>query len=82
MSNGSQIAAADLGLEAPAGTSARIEAMSLEDVERFLIQKALERFDGNVSQAAAALGLSRGALYRRLERYGLGHGDEEQANDE
>jgi DNA-binding NtrC family response regulator len=82
MSNGSQIAAADLGLEAPTGTSARIEAMSLEDVERFLIQKALERFDGNVSQAAAALGLSRGALYRRLERYGLDHGHEEQANDE
>jgi DNA-binding NtrC family response regulator len=76
MANGTVIAAADLGLEAPAGSSARLEDMSLEDVERFLIQKALTRFEGNVSQAAGALGLSRGALYRRLERYGLDHGDE------
>ena len=37
----------------------------------FLIKKALARFDGNVSRAADALGLSRSALYRRLQRYGL-----------
>ena len=36
-----------------------------------LIRKALQRFQGNVSQAAEALGLSRGALYRRMEKYGL-----------
>ena len=45
--------------------------MSLEDVEAFLIKKALQRHDGNVSRAADALGLSRSALYRRLQRYGL-----------
>jgi DNA-binding NtrC family response regulator len=45
--------------------------MSLEEVESFLIKKALARFDGNVSRAAEALGLSRSALYRRLQRYGL-----------
>jgi transcriptional regulator of acetoin/glycerol metabolism len=45
--------------------------MSLEDVEALLIKKALSRFDGNVSHAANALGLSRSALYRRLQRYGL-----------
>jgi transcriptional regulator of acetoin/glycerol metabolism len=45
--------------------------MPLEDVERLLIQKALRRHEGNVSQAAEALGLSRSALYRRLQRYGL-----------
>jgi DNA-binding NtrC family response regulator len=45
--------------------------MSLEEVERVLIQKALARFEGNVSRAADALGLSRSALYRRLQRYGL-----------
>jgi DNA-binding NtrC family response regulator len=78
MTNSSLIGAADLGLEPPTQSSARVEDMSLEDVERFLIQKALERFDGNVSQAAAALGLSRGALYRRLERYGLDHGEHAQ----
>jgi DNA-binding NtrC family response regulator len=49
----------------------RLEDMSLEDVERFLIRKTLARYDGNVSRAAGALGLSRSALYRRLQRYGL-----------
>ena len=48
-----------------------IEEMSLEDVEAFLIKKALARYDGNVSRAAEALGLSRSALYRRLQRFGL-----------
>jgi transcriptional regulator of acetoin/glycerol metabolism len=45
--------------------------MSLEEVERVLIQKALTRFEGNVSAAAKALGLSRSALYRRLQRHSL-----------
>ena len=45
--------------------------MSIEEVEAFLIKKALARFNGNVSQAAGALGLSRSALYRRLQRYGM-----------
>ena len=45
--------------------------MSLEEVERVLITKALARYDGNVSHAAQALGLSRSALYRRLQRHGL-----------
>jgi transcriptional regulator of acetoin/glycerol metabolism len=45
--------------------------MSLEEVESHLIRKTLARFDGNVNLAAEALGLSRSALYRRLQRYGL-----------
>jgi DNA-binding NtrC family response regulator len=45
--------------------------MSLEDVESLLISKALARYSGNVSQAAEALGLSRGTFYRRMEKYGL-----------
>jgi transcriptional regulator of acetoin/glycerol metabolism len=45
--------------------------MSLEEVEGFLIKKAMGRYDGNVSQAAKALGLSRSALYRRLQHHGL-----------
>ncbi len=49
----------------------RLEDMSLEEVEAFLIKKALARYNGNVSHAANALGLSRSALYRRLQRYGL-----------
>jgi DNA-binding NtrC family response regulator len=61
----------DLALRAAGHSQARLEDMSLEDVEAFLIKKALARYAGNVSQAANALGLSRSALYRRLQRYGL-----------
>ncbi|MGH9423499.1 MAG: helix-turn-helix domain-containing protein, partial [Thermoanaerobaculia bacterium] len=45
--------------------------MSIEEVEALLIRKALVRYEGNVSRAAGALGLSRSALYRRIQRYGL-----------
>jgi DNA-binding NtrC family response regulator len=62
---------ADLALRSGSPGSARLEEMSLEEVEAFLIKKALARYNGNVSHAANALGLSRSALYRRLERYGL-----------
>src|SRR5580698_7147382 len=61
----------DLALRATSISSGRLEDMSLEEVESFLIKKALARYNGNVSHAANALGLSRSALYRRLERYGL-----------
>src|SRR2546426_5513618 len=71
MSRGSAVRAEELGLRpAPEGPP-RLDDMSLEEVECFLIKKALARFEGNVSRAADALGLSRSALYRRLQRYGL-----------
>jgi DNA-binding NtrC family response regulator len=66
-----QIQTADLGLVPQRGQSQNLEELSLEAVESILIRKALQRFQGNVSQAAEALGLSRGALYRRMEKYGL-----------
>jgi DNA-binding NtrC family response regulator len=65
------IRAQDLALRTSTAGPTRLEDMSLEDVEAFLIKKALARYGGNVSQAANALGLSRSALYRRLQRYGL-----------
>jgi DNA-binding NtrC family response regulator len=71
MAQGHQIQARDLGLRATKDAAARIEDMSLEEVEGFLIRKALARYGGNVSHAARALGLSRSALYRRLQRFGL-----------
>ena len=71
MAQDATIRAADLGLRAGRDGAPRLEDMSLEEVEALLIKKALARFDGNVSQAANALGLSRSALYRRLQRYGL-----------
>jgi len=66
-----EIDPADLALMAPSDGAAQLEAMTLEDVERLLVQKALARSGGSVSDAAKALGLSRSALYRRLERFGM-----------
>ena len=71
MARGQLITAADMGLNAEAGGQRGLEGMSLDEVESYLIKKTLARFDGNVGQAAEALGLSRSALYRRLQRYGL-----------
>jgi DNA-binding NtrC family response regulator len=71
MTLGPVVRAADLSLKPSRDASSRLEDMSLEDVEAFLVKKAMARFDGNVSHAAEALGLSRSALYRRLQRYGL-----------
>jgi DNA-binding NtrC family response regulator len=65
------IRASELGLRATRDGGSRVEEMSLEEVEGFLIKKAMARYDGNVSQAAKALGLSRSALYRRLQHHGL-----------
>ena len=72
MSDGDTIRADHLGFAREQREAARsIDDMSLEEVERTLIDKAMRRFDGNVSRAAEALGLSRSALYRRLEKYRL-----------
>jgi DNA-binding NtrC family response regulator len=71
MCRGTEIQVADLGLNAQRPQGQNLDELSLEAVEGILIRKALQRFQGNVSQAAEALGLSRGALYRRMEKYGL-----------
>jgi DNA-binding NtrC family response regulator len=71
MAQGPQIKTSDLGLTSARDDSPRLEDMSLEEVEAFLIKKALARSDGNARRAAEALGLSRSAFYRRLQQYGL-----------
>jgi DNA-binding NtrC family response regulator len=71
MATGARLHAADLGLRRAAEGTPRLEEMSLEEVERWLIQKTLARADGNVNRAAEALGLSRSAMYRRLQKLGL-----------
>jgi DNA-binding NtrC family response regulator len=71
MSRGMQIKTNDLGLTSLPDGSPRLEEMSLEEVESFLIKKALARNDGNARKAAESLGLSRSAFYRRLQHYGL-----------
>ncbi len=69
---GPRIQNAEIGLGLrEAGGPAAFEKLTLDEVERELIRRALKRHDGNVSEAAKTLGLSRSALYRRLERHGL-----------
>ncbi len=65
------IRATDLGLRGGRDGLSRLDDMSLDEVELLLIKKAMERFNGNVSQAARGLGLSRSALYRRLQHHKL-----------
>jgi DNA-binding NtrC family response regulator len=81
LSAGDTIGPDDLGLGAGSSAAPRPAAapaafpfddVTLEEAERILIERALARASGNVSEAAARLGLSRSALYRRLARFGLG----------
>jgi DNA-binding NtrC family response regulator len=71
IAQGEVIRPADLGLRSGTESGGRLEEMNLEEVEHWLIKKALARFDGNANQAAEALGLSRSAFYRRMSKYGL-----------
>ncbi|MBT8402981.1 MAG: sigma-54 dependent transcriptional regulator [Gemmatimonadetes bacterium] len=72
MARGSEISVSDLTLRRRGDDgSESLEELTLDEAERLLIEKALERNGGNVSRAADALGLSRSALYRRLQRYDL-----------
>ena len=66
-----EIEATDLMLRPRGEIASRVEEMTLEEAERYLIQKALARATGNATEAARALGLSRSAFYRRLQHFGL-----------
>ncbi|WP_291981106.1 sigma-54 dependent transcriptional regulator [Luteitalea sp.] len=71
MTEGVRIAPAALALHPSRDGGPRIDDMSLEEVEAYLVRKALDRHGRNVNAAADALGLSRSALYRRMQRFGL-----------
>jgi len=71
LANGPQVTAADLRLSAARAVAPALEDMSLEDAERALIRSALRRHGGNAQAAAEALGLSRSAMYRRLDKLGI-----------
>ena len=71
LAGGEEIGAADLRLSAAKSGPPSLEEMSLEDAERALIRSAIRRNSGSVQAAAEALGLSRSAMYRRLEKLGL-----------
>lgn len=77
LSSGDEIRVSDLGLMSSASTADEtrsgpsLDDMSLEDVEKYLIQRTLKRNGGNATKTAEELGLSRSAFYRRLSRFGL-----------
>ena len=71
LSRGEEIEPANLAIATGKSAPQSFENMSIDDVEALLIRKVLRRCDGNISQAAESLGLSRAALYRRIEKYGL-----------
>jgi DNA-binding NtrC family response regulator len=71
MTRGARIDVGDLALRRREEGSVQLEELTLDEAERVLIEKALARHEGNVSRAADALGLSRSALYRRLQRHDL-----------
>jgi two-component system NtrC family response regulator len=60
--------------EAPRPAGMGVDGMTLEAVERRMIVNMLGQHQGNISRVAKALGLSRAALYRRLEKHGLAPG--------
>jgi len=69
MASADRVRVHDLALRR-ASEPVRLDELSLEQVESLLVRKAMDRYGGNVSRAAQALGLSRSALYRRLEKHG------------
>ena len=72
MAHGDRITARDLGLQGRAEPGrATEEEMTLEEAEKAFIRKVLARHEGNVLAAAEQLGMSRSALYRRIQQYGL-----------
>lgn len=71
MAQAEVVRASDLGLEPKLESVPRFEGMTLEEAECLLIKKAMSRFGGDISKASRALGLSRSALYRRLEKYDI-----------
>ena len=69
MADGNEICRRDLGL-VPAQCNDDFMQLTLEEAEKLLIANALDSEQGNVLAAAEKLGISRAALYRRLEKYG------------
>jgi DNA-binding NtrC family response regulator len=59
----------DLGLQSSERSAPNFETMTLEQMERWAVRRAMDASDGDISKAAEALGLSRPALYRRIEKY-------------
>jgi len=71
LSRSTEVEPSDLAIVSSRSGTQSFDNMSIDEVEALLIRKVLRRCNNNISQAAEALGLSRAALYRRIEKYGL-----------
>jgi len=73
MSNSPSLEVIDFSLsfDDQAVSALHLDDFNLEQVERTVISKALDKYQGNISQAAGELGLTRASLYRRIQKYGL-----------
>ena len=74
LSNGNVLQPEDFNFTTSAGKEdgqINLDQYNLEEVEKLLIRKVLKKYNGNITQAASELGLTRSSLYRRLEKYGL-----------
>jgi DNA-binding NtrC family response regulator len=74
LSNGNTLQSEDFNLTQASGkeeSALNLDQFNLEEVEKLLIRKVLKKYNGNITQAATELGLTRSSLYRRLEKHGL-----------
>jgi len=74
MSDGHEIKVTDFNLSSKPVSHHGVEkfdSLNLQDIEKLLVEKALDKHEGNISKAAKELGLTRAALYRRLEKFNL-----------
>ncbi len=72
MSDGKQLQVSDLALSSTnKAENTEIASLNLEELEKWAIETAIKKHQGNISNAANELGLSRGAMYRRMEKYEL-----------
>lgn len=72
MSDGKQLHVQDFNLNSQnTSDNAQVESFNLEELEKWAIETCIKKHQGNISNAAGELGLSRGALYRRMEKYEL-----------
>ena len=75
LSNSSVLQPEDFNLNTNPGKESdqqlNLDQYNLDEVEKLLIRKVLKKYNGNITQAASELGLTRSSLYRRLEKHGL-----------